>query len=94
MTERVRCPLCLRMILPENLTRHHTVPKSRGGRVTEPVCRTCHDQIHAMFTEKQLEREMPDLGSLRAHPDFATYLRWVRRKNPDKRFCVRRRKER
>lgn len=74
------------MVLPENLTRHHTLPRSRGGRHTELICRSCHTQVHALFTTRQLARELSSLEALRNHPDFAHYLAWVKDKNPDRYF--------
>jgi len=92
--ERELCPLCEREMLPQNLTKHHLVPKSRGGRTTEKICRTCHRQLHALFTNKQLENELNSVESLKENEDIQKYLKWVSNKNPDKYFRGKLAKER
>ncbi len=80
------CPLCSRMIRDRDLSRHHVIPRSRGGANVEPVCRTCHRQIHALFGNRQLARELNSLDRLRENPQMAVYLRWVATRNPDRYF--------
>jgi hypothetical protein len=62
---------------------HHPVPKSRGGRHTEPVHPICHRAIHAMFANKELERDFHTPEKLRAHPEVAKFVAWVSNKDPD-----------
>ena len=85
--ERVRCPLCGRHILVENMSKHHFLPKSRGGTTTDRICMACHDQIHLLFTNKQIEKDaLTAVKTLRAEPSMQTYLAWVAKRNPDRRF--------
>lgn len=84
--KREQCPLCERDVLLKNLTKHHLVPKSRGGKETEKVCRTCHRQLHALFTNKELEKELNSVEELTANEEVQKYLKWVRKKNPDRYF--------
>lgn len=77
------CPLCDRPIPPAQRDAHHLVPKSRGGAQTAWLHRICHRQVHALFTEAELEREYHHVPALRAHPEMARFLDWVRRKPPD-----------
>ncbi len=79
----VLCPLCGREIAPSQLDQHHLVPKSRGGRDTVPLHRICHRQIHALLTEKELERDYPSIDKLLGHPGIARFVDWVRRKPDD-----------
>lgn len=84
--KREPCPLCKRDMLLCNLTKHHLVPKSRGGRETEKICRTCHRQLHALFSNKELEKELNSVESLKENAEIQKYLTWVANKNPDKYF--------
>lgn len=84
------CALCGREGV--RLTRHHLVPRSRvrkkkrrGREVTEDetrtvdLCRPCHSTVHATLTEKELQRDYPTLDTLRAHPEIARFVEWVRK---------------
>jgi len=84
------CALCER---PERLTRHHLVPRCRHHnkrnkrefdratvQQTVGLCRPCHNQLHALFTEKELERELHAVTELRRHPEVARFVEWIRTK--------------
>ncbi len=88
------CELCGRAISP--LSKHHLIPVTRHAkrRKKKPklsheelhkiafLCRPCHDNIHATFTEKELEVEYNTIEALAAHPDIARHTRWIATK-PD-----------
>jgi len=76
------CFLCLRP-LGARVEWHHPVPRSRGGRHTEPIHPICHRAIHATFTNKELERSFASADALRAHPDMRPFLLWIEDKHPD-----------
>jgi 5-methylcytosine-specific restriction endonuclease McrA len=89
-----RCELCEREGM--KLTRHHLIPRTRHStkrnkklfsrqEVVERIamlCRPCHRQVHALFTEKQLELEYSSLDRLLAHPEVAKFVAWIRSKPP------------
>ena len=74
-TAPTECALCCRTV--PSTTAHHLVPKSRGGRETEPLCLDCHSMVHTLFDNKRLERELCSIAALRAEPAMARYLKWV-----------------
>jgi hypothetical protein len=77
------CPLCGRPnYRPSD---HHLVPKSRGGKRTETICRDCHSAIHQTFTNKELERQYASVEALLAHEGFARMLRFIARQDPTRR---------
>lgn len=84
------CFLCGRR-LGRRIEWHHVVPKSRGGRDTEPVHPICHRTIHATLSNKQLERDYSSAAALRAQPEIATFISWVAGKHPDFHAPTRRR---
>jgi hypothetical protein len=86
-----RCALCERDV--QHVSRHHLIPKSRGGREVVGLCQACHKTLHSFFTNLTLSKELYTLDSLRAEPEIARYLAWVR-KQPDRRIAVRTRRER
>ena len=84
------CQLCRRE--SHRFTEHHLVPRSRGGKFGPKamLCPTCHRQLHAMFSETTLARELNSIETLRANPEVSSYLKWVRRQKAPTNFRVRR----
>lgn len=79
----VTCPLCDRVIPPDQLDRHHLVPKSKGGRHTEFLHRVCHRQIHALLTESELAGQYATVEALLQHAELQTFVAWVKTKPDD-----------
>lgn len=77
------CPLCDRPVPLSQADEHHLVPKSRGGMHTVTLHRICHRQIHALFTETELERLYSTIHSLRVHHEMARFVSWVKGKPDD-----------
>ncbi|WP_225206382.1 HNH endonuclease [Novosphingobium huizhouense] len=76
------CWLCTRP-LGRKVEWHHPVPKSRGGRETEPVHPICHRTLHATFSNAELARFGGDPEHLRARGELAPFLRWIAGKPAD-----------
>lgn len=77
----IACGLCLRLHPRESLTRHHCLPRSRGGTSedVELLCSQCHGMVHATYTNGTLESLYPTLRLLSDAPELQPYLRWVRK---------------
>ena len=88
------CELCLRE--SNSYTVHHLVPRSRGGRFGPKarLCPTCHHQLHALFSEATLARELNSIEQIRANSEMASYLTWVRKRKGPSSFRVRRSNQR
>jgi predicted dehydrogenase len=81
------CELCGRGDV--EITGHHLIPRMRHNKKirreynalernkTVQLCHPCHDQLHALFTEKELERDFNNLESLLAHPDVEKFVAWI-----------------
>ena len=83
------CQLCEREV--ERLTVHHLIPKERDGRFgpLAELCAACHRQIHVLFDNDRLERELNCLERLRDEPQMRRFLSWIRKQDPHKRVKVR-----
>jgi hypothetical protein len=68
------------MIAGPSVDEHHWVPKSEGGRDTGYLHRVCHRALHAHFTERELAQDYCTPETVRAHPDMAKFIRWVRKR--------------
>lgn len=69
------CPLCGRP--NRQPSDHHLIPRTRGGKVTETICRDCHVAIHATFSNKELEREYASIEALLGHAGFARIVAFI-----------------
>lgn len=74
------CNLCDRPIPPHLRDAHHLIPKSRGGVDTVFLHRACHKQVHALFTETELEKNYSSMNALREHPELARFIKWIQDK--------------
>ncbi|WP_129793581.1 HNH endonuclease [Sphingosinicella sp. CPCC 101087] len=88
---RLDCFLCGRP-LGRRIEWHHPVPKSRGGRETQPVHPICHRTIHAVLTNRELAALYSHPAALRGHPKIARFIDWVSDKPPDFHAPTRRRR--
>ncbi len=77
----IHCSLCGRAFSRPALTRHHCLPRQKGGTAedVELLCRQCHGMVHATYTNGTLAALYPTIGQLRRAPELAGYLRWVRK---------------
>jgi hypothetical protein len=78
------------------LTRHHLIPRTRHKNKRNKrafkrievrtrilmVCSPCQNQIHALFSEKELERTYNTRDALLAHPEVSRFVKWIAKK-PD-----------
>jgi len=68
------------------------VPKSRGGREIVILHTICHNKLHSVLTEKELEREYPTIEKLLGHEEIARFAKWIAGKPPEFHSRTRRRK--
>jgi HNH endonuclease len=82
----MNCELCTRDV--PLLTVHHLIPKDEHGKhgPTITVCPGCHHQIHSLFDNKILAKELNTLEKLQNQPEMKKFLAWVRKQSPDKRI--------
>ena len=68
------------------------MPRAAGGKhgPKAKLCPTCHRQLHAMFSENTLARELSSIEALQANEQVNDYLRWVRKQKGGANFRVRR----
>jgi hypothetical protein len=75
------CGLCGRAFDRPGLTRHHCLPRQKGGTSedVELLCSQCHSMVHATYTNRTLASSYSSLAELRQAPELEKYLRWVRK---------------
>src|SRR5215475_5631720 len=87
MIDFIPCGLCGRPFQRQALTRHHCLPRSKGGDVddVELLCSQCHGMVHATYTNETLANLYPTLQELRKAPELEKYIGWVRKQPPSRR---------
>jgi len=97
----MQCQLCEREVA--RLTEHHLIPRQATKRdnkrtkkrsntdlgPTIAICSPCHRQIHKLFDNATLARDLNTRDRLRRDPQLQAFLRWIRKQTPDKHVRVR-----
>jgi len=88
------CDLCGRRV--QRVTKHHLIPRTRHKNKKNKkdferkevkqrimwTCLPCHHHLHAVLTEKELEREYNTRQLLLEHPEIHKFISWIKNK-PD-----------
>lgn len=87
-TESEVCPLCSRP-LAGKCSRHHLVPKAKGGAKGETVLmhHICHTKIHSLFTEREIQTKYNTIEKLLQNGEIQLFVKWLANKPND--FYVR-----
>lgn len=75
------CKLCERDMESEMVEKHHLNPYNRKGDTID-VCCHCGDQIHLLFSRKELRDKYFTLDKLLESDKIQKWIKWVRKKNP------------
>ncbi len=78
------CPLCKRL-LEGKCSEHHLIPILKGGRKGPKVLlhQICHDKIHSIFTERELQINYNTIEKLLQHEEIQKFVKWVSKKAND-----------
>lgn len=88
----MKCELCEREVAV--LTVHHLIPKQKTKRQkaapgpTVNLCSACHRQIHSLYDNTHLAKELNTLDALKNEPKMQKFLIWVKKQKSDKRVRV------
>jgi hypothetical protein len=75
------CPICDReMYQGSSVNEHHLIPKTFGGKKTVLIHRICHQKIHSIFSERELEKVYHTIESLIQHDEMKKFIKWLRNK--------------
>ena len=85
------CPICKRNIPKEYIEKHHLIPKSKKGKETILVCIDCGNQVHLLFSIKELKNKYNTLDKLLENDKVQTWAKWVYKKK-DFGICMKKKK--
>lgn len=78
------CAVCRRVVPedviddPQAVQEHHLRPEERATSPTVMLCRPCHEQIHAVFSNRELRKDYDTAAKLRGAERLERYLDWIR----------------
>ena len=78
------CSICGRLLGEKtNYSKHHLVPKSKGGTFGETIDihNICHQKIHSVFTERELRDYYNTVEKLLTHEEMIKFIKWVAKKD-------------
>ena len=77
------CLICERELGSKNISKHHLIPKSKGGKNSETILihNICHQKIHSVFTEKELKEEFHTIDKLKGNEEIIKFIKWVSKKD-------------
>ena len=88
------CQLCDRNV--EELTLHHLIPRQTVKRkqanpgATIAICAPCHRQIHTLYSNLELAKNLNTVDKLKSEPKMSKFLGWIKKQDPQKRIRIRR----
>ncbi|MDC0321887.1 hypothetical protein OAL55_00855 [Verrucomicrobiales bacterium] len=79
------CPLCRRTIPPAKESKHHLIPKLKGGKhgPVAIVHEICHGKIHSVFTEAELAKNFATIELMLEHEEIQKFVKWVKKRPPE-----------
>lgn len=82
MTKKI-CELCGKE--SKTLSEHHLIPKQWGGKNSPVVllCINCHNQLHALFTNRELSYKFNSIDKIKEQERIKPYLNFIKDKDPD-----------
>ena len=81
-SESLSCSICDRTI-PHKIwkEKHHLIPRCKRGKEKIPVCVDCGNQIHQLFSIKELRDTYNTVETLKQSERLQTWIRWIRNKS-------------
>jgi hypothetical protein len=86
------CQICQRKAPDSYLENHHLIPGLKKGP-TIKVCCGCGDQLHHLYTNKELEKRFNTLEAILTDERVQKWVKWVSKKS-DFNICVKAKKRR
>lgn len=84
------CSICKREGESVYFEKHHLIPQTNSNTIN--VCRQCGDQLHLMFDNGTLKRELNNIDKILSNELMIKYIKWVRKKPIESHFSVAKKK--
>ena len=94
MSEVLVCSICQRPTPKVCFEKHHLIPKCKKGKDSIGVCCDCANQIHELFTIKELKNTYNTLEMLLSSDKIKKWISWIQKKPNDFGVCMKKFKKR
>jgi len=88
----MRCSICPRKVPEPYREKHHLIPKSKKGKDTIMVCCDCGNQLHELFTIKELATQYNTVEKIVGNSKIQKWIRWIQKRNFG--ICMKKKKRR
>jgi 5-methylcytosine-specific restriction protein A len=75
------CSLCERSVPSTYIEKHHLIPRCKNGKGTVSLCIDCGNQVHLLFSIKELEKTYNTLEALKNNEKVQKWIKWIQKKN-------------
>jgi len=76
----MKCSVCDRETPDFCLENHHLIPRAKGGKEKILVCCDCADQLHNLFSIKELRDSLNTIEAIKSNVKVRTWVKWIRKK--------------
>jgi len=80
--ETEKCIICQRQ-LGSRFDEHHLIPKTFKGKEKVRIHKICHNKIHSVFTERELNNYYHTVERLLENEQIQNFVKWVGKKDPE-----------
>ena len=87
------CMICKRITPLEYQEKHHLIPKCRKGKEKIMVCKVCGDQLHQIFTIKELEHQYNSICNILLNKKIQNWIKWINKKPISSHVCMKHKKK-
>ena len=79
----VTCEICGRELGTKLISEHHLIPKTHGGKQKILLHNICHQKIHSVYTEKQLQKYFHTPSRILESEEIQKFVKWIQKKPVD-----------
>jgi hypothetical protein len=82
------CLICKRDVEENYIERHHLIPKCKKGKETINVCRDCGNQLHKIFTIKEMTKYYNTLEKILDNEKIQNWIKWIQKRPHITNVCM------
>jgi len=86
----MQCILCKRDVEETYIEKHHLIPKCKKGKETIDVCKDCGDQLHQVFSIKELQKKYNSVEKILSNTKMQGWIKWISKRPNKRNVCMKR----